>query len=152
MDMAGIVKDWLLVKGWPFHSERQQSRTCFETMAIKHNGTYRLELFVDSRQSFFGAYAYPSFLISREHHVDLLVIIARANWGHEFARFELNPDTSQFRCSSTVLLRDSCLTMSMLESMTTFILEWLDSFVPALREMSDPVSNDSSGTDVDLVL
>ena len=152
MDWAGIINDWLLVKGWPFRSERQQSRTRFETLVIKRNGTYRLELFVDSRQSFFGAYAYPSFLISREHHGDLLEIIACANWGHEFARFELNPDTSQFRCSSTALLRDSCLTISMLETMTTFILEWLDSFVPALREMSDAEPNDSSLSNLDAAL
>jgi hypothetical protein len=140
MDMAGIVKDWLSVKSWPFRSERQQSRTRFEARVIKRNGPYRLELFVDSRQHFFGAYAYAPFHIGQEHHSDLLEIIARANWGHEFAQFELNPDTSQFRCSSTALLRDSCLTISMLEAMTIFILEWLDGFVPALREMSDQPS------------
>ena len=152
MDMAGIVKDWLSVKGWPCHSERQQSRTRFETQIIKRNGMYRLELFVDSRQHFFGAYAYAPFLIAREHHGDILEIIARANWGHEFARFELNPDTSQLRCSATLLFRDSCLTVSMLETMTTFALEWLDSFVPALCEMSDQPSNNPSLSDVDAAL
>lgn len=141
-----------MVKGWPFRSERRQSRTRFEAQVIKRNGPYRLELFVDSRQSFFGAYAYAPFLIAREHHGDILEIIARANWGHEFARFELNPDTSQLRCSATLLFRDSCLTVSMLEAMTTFALEWLDSFVPALREMSDQASNDSGLFDVDAAL
>lgn len=101
------------------------------------NGQYELALFAHRYANFFGVYAYAPFTIAKAYHAELQEIIARANWGHEYARFELNPDSGQFRCASTAYLPDGTLSTAMIEHLSFFILEWLDSLVGTLADMRD---------------
>ena len=133
--MSAIVDHWLNSKGWEFHSSHRQSRTAFELEIAKLNGTQRLELYVDTRLSLFAVHAYPTFKIPTAYHAIILEIIARANWGHEFARFELNLDSKEFRSTSSAVLAGSELSEAMIERMTMFVLDWLDSFTPTLQSM-----------------
>ena len=125
------MEKWLQEKGWQFDIRRQQSRTTFEGNVTKQISPIRLELYINERQRFFGVYAYVLFKIASTHHADLLEIIARANWGHEFAQFELNPDTGEFRCSSAIVLPNSNLSLEMIDAMAMCVLGWLDLLVGA---------------------
>lgn len=136
MDMSQSVEDWLVKKGWPFDSLRKQSRTTFETEVSMEHGPVKLQLYTDERQRFFGAYAFAPFKIAPEHCRDILEIIARSNWGHVFARFELEPDTGEFRCSSYTVLPNSKLSAEMIETMAIFVVGWIDPLLPTLEQMA----------------
>ena len=138
MEMSQTVEEWLLKERWSFECWRQQSRTTFETEVTTPNGPITLQLYSNERQHFFGAYAYAPFKISPEHCRDVLEIIARVNWGHEFARFELAPNTGEFRCSSSTVLPNSKLSGEMIEKMAMFVVHWIDPLLPTLEQMALP--------------
>jgi len=130
------IKAWLKLKNWPSSLEQFKNKSVFELEVPLQNGTYRTMLYAKKNQHFFGVYVFAPFKIAPKHHADLLEIIAGANWGYEHARFELNPETGEFRCCSTAYLPNNQLSMEMVEGMVTFVLGWLEGFMPALKGMA----------------
>lgn len=136
-DMAAIVQSWLTEKGLKSAATKQGTRSVFATTIEMQHAVYPVVLYTKESNDFFGVYAYVPFKIAEEHRSDWLDITSRTNWDYAFARLEINPVNGEFRCSSTAVLPDSELSTAMVEKMTMFLVDWLDSFLPFLQTLAE---------------
>jgi hypothetical protein len=135
--MHDQIKSWLAIQNWPFTVDQFKSRSVFKVQVEMQHGSYSTELYAKQRKHFFGVYVYAPVKITQKYQADLMEIIAAANWSYQRARFELRPETGEFRCCSTAYLPNSHLSVEMIEGMTMFALKWLDSCMPMLTAMSE---------------